>query len=261
MDLGGGGVTRPVLTRSQSLRTAQAASAEPSPIRAARSSRSGAVTLTNTDCGARYPQTNNKLSRFLHRNIAATWRIQRQDKLYFPKAKVVTGIVLHVADDPAPHRTLTAGPRGRDYLSPGRPGPARTCRCYFRRPDQQHADRSAAADDAQLRDPDQPAAGVSPSAERAHQLNRGPSSPTGGSSTVAFSINGRPHLLDNWTIDGSDNLDRGANLTLYTYPSPDAISQFKTLRGQYSCCSLAATLQDRSMSLPSPHELHSWQRL
>jgi hypothetical protein len=66
------------------------------------------------------------------------------------------------------------------------------------------------------------------------QLNRGPSSPTGGSSTVAFSINGGRTTSNNWTIDGADNLDRGANLTLYTYPSPDAISEFKTLRGQYS---------------------------
>ena len=66
------------------------------------------------------------------------------------------------------------------------------------------------------------------------QLNRGPSSPTGGSSTVAFSINGGRTTSNNWTIDGADNVDRGANLTLYTYPSPDAIAEFKTLRGQYS---------------------------
>ncbi len=66
------------------------------------------------------------------------------------------------------------------------------------------------------------------------QLNRGPSSPTGGSSTVAFSINGGRTTSNNWTIDGADNLDRGANLTLYTYPSPDAIAEFKTLRGTYS---------------------------
>ena len=65
-------------------------------------------------------------------------------------------------------------------------------------------------------------------------LNRGPNSPTGGSSTVAFSINGARTTQNNWTIDGADNLDRGANLTLYTYPSPDSIAEFKTLRGQYS---------------------------
>jgi hypothetical protein len=66
------------------------------------------------------------------------------------------------------------------------------------------------------------------------QLSRGPSGVSGSSSTVAFSINGGRTTSNNWTIDGADNLDRGANLTLYTYPNPDAIQEFKTLRGQYS---------------------------
>ncbi len=51
---------------------------------------------------------------------------------------------------------------------------------------------------------------------------------------MAFSVNGGRTTSNGWTIDGADNLDRGANLTLYTYPSPDAIAEFKTLRGQYS---------------------------
>lgn len=63
---------------------------------------------------------------------------------------------------------------------------------------------------------------------------RGPSGISGASSTVAFSVNGGRTTSNGWTIDGADNLDRGANLTLYTYPSPDAIAEFKTLRGQYS---------------------------
>jgi hypothetical protein len=66
------------------------------------------------------------------------------------------------------------------------------------------------------------------------QLARGPSGLSGASSTVAFSVNGGRTTSNSWTIDGADNLDRGANLTLYTYPSPDAIAEFKTLRGQYS---------------------------
>jgi len=66
------------------------------------------------------------------------------------------------------------------------------------------------------------------------QLNRGPNNPTGGSSTVNFAINGGRNTQNNWTIDGADNVDRGANLTLYVYPSPDAISEFKVLRAQYS---------------------------
>jgi Carboxypeptidase regulatory-like domain/TonB-dependent Receptor Plug Domain len=66
------------------------------------------------------------------------------------------------------------------------------------------------------------------------QLARGPVGVDGASSTVAFSVNGGRTTSNGWTIDGADNLDRGANLTLYTYPSPDAIAEFKTLRGQYS---------------------------
>jgi hypothetical protein len=66
------------------------------------------------------------------------------------------------------------------------------------------------------------------------ELVRGPSSPSGQSSTVNYSVNGGRNTANSWTIDGADNLDRGANLTLYNYPSPDAIAEFKTLRGQYS---------------------------
>lgn len=66
------------------------------------------------------------------------------------------------------------------------------------------------------------------------QLQRGPVGVNGASSVVNFSVNGGRNTSNNWTIDGADNLDRGANLTLYVYPSVDAIGEFKTLRGQYS---------------------------
>ncbi len=66
------------------------------------------------------------------------------------------------------------------------------------------------------------------------QLQRGPIGVNGASSTVVFSVNGGRSTSNNWTIDGADNLDRGANLTLYVYPSPASIGEFKTLRGQYS---------------------------
>jgi hypothetical protein len=65
-------------------------------------------------------------------------------------------------------------------------------------------------------------------------LLRGPVGVGGGSSVVNFSVNGGRDTSNNWTIDGADNVDRGANLTLYVYPAPDAIAEFKTLRGQYS---------------------------
>ncbi len=65
------------------------------------------------------------------------------------------------------------------------------------------------------------------------QLYIGNSLPSGTSNTVAFSINGSRPTSNNWTIDGADNVDRGANLTLLAYPSVDAIAEFKTLRGNY----------------------------
>ena len=65
------------------------------------------------------------------------------------------------------------------------------------------------------------------------QLYIGISLPAGTSNQVAFSINGSRHDSNNWTIDGADNVDRGANLTLLSYPSVDAIAEFKTLRGNY----------------------------
>ncbi len=57
---------------------------------------------------------------------------------------------------------------------------------------------------------------------------------SGQSNTVAFSINGARTSQNSWTVDGADNLDRGANLTLLTYPSVDAIAEFRVLRGEYS---------------------------
>jgi hypothetical protein len=50
---------------------------------------------------------------------------------------------------------------------------------------------------------------------------------------VLFSIDGNRPTANNWTIDGADNVDRGANLTLLASPSVDAISEFVTLRGTY----------------------------
>ncbi len=65
------------------------------------------------------------------------------------------------------------------------------------------------------------------------QLYIGSSLPSGTSAQVAFSVNGQRATANNWTIDGADNVDRGADLTLLSYPSVDAISEFVTLRGTY----------------------------
>lgn len=66
------------------------------------------------------------------------------------------------------------------------------------------------------------------------QLYVGASLPSGTSNQVAFSVNGQRATANNWTLDGADNVDRGANLTLLTYPSVEAIAEFKSLRGTYT---------------------------
>ncbi len=71
-------------------------------------------------------------------------------------------------------------------------------------------------------------------ADTGDTLYVGVSAPSGGTNEVAFSINGSLESQNNWTIDGADNVDRGGNFTLLNYPSVDAISEFKVLRGNYN---------------------------
>ena len=70
----------------------------------------------------------------------------------------------------------------------------------------------------------------------ADQIYIGNSSPNGATNVVNFSVNGARTSGNAWTVDGADNVDRGSNFTLLTYPSVDAIAEFKTLmmRGAYS---------------------------
>lgn len=65
------------------------------------------------------------------------------------------------------------------------------------------------------------------------QLFVGVTSPTGLSNQINFSVNGNRPTQNNWTLDGADNVDRGANLTLLAYPSIDSIEEFTVLRANY----------------------------
>lgn len=66
------------------------------------------------------------------------------------------------------------------------------------------------------------------------ELFLGVSSPSGLSATVPYSVNGNRSSGNNWTVDGADNVDRGSNLTLMTFPSVDSIAEFKVQRSMYS---------------------------
>src|SRR4029077_15705882 len=58
--------------------------------------------------------------------------------------------------------------------------------------------------------------------------------PNGAFQSLVFSVNGNRPTANNWTLDGVDNLDRGGNFSLLTYPSIDALAEFQVLRSNYS---------------------------
>jgi hypothetical protein len=54
-----------------------------------------------------------------------------------------------------------------------------------------------------------------------------------GTNLMTFSLNGGRREHNNFMVDGADNVDRGSNLTLLSFPSVDSIQEFKVYRGQY----------------------------
>lgn len=89
------------------------------------------------------------------------------------------------------------------------------------------------------------------------QIYIGNSSPNGATNVVNFSVNGTRTSGNAWTVDGADNVDRGSNYTLLTYPSVDAIAEFKTLRGQYSAeFGRAASGQINVVTKSGTNDLH-----
>lgn len=66
----------------------------------------------------------------------------------------------------------------------------------------------------------------------ADQIFPGATAPI-GTNVMTFQINGNRREENNWQVDGADNVDRGSNLTLLSFPSIDAISEFRVVRGVY----------------------------
>ena len=66
------------------------------------------------------------------------------------------------------------------------------------------------------------------------ELYIGNSLPSGAAAAIPYSVDGARNSANNWTVDGADNVDRGSNLTLSTFPSVDSISQFKVQRATYT---------------------------
>lgn len=78
--------------------------------------------------------------------------------------------------------------------------------------------------------------GIAPgvSSTNTDQLFTGHYAPAGSSTSISFAMNGNRATANNWQVDGADNVDRGANGNILTYPSLDALSEFKVLRSSYS---------------------------
>jgi hypothetical protein len=73
--------------------------------------------------------------------------------------------------------------------------------------------------------------GVSPNI--ADQIYVGSTNPNGQSNALQIAVNGVRSSSNTYTVDGADTTDRGANLTVQTYPSVDAIQEFSVLRSLY----------------------------
>jgi hypothetical protein len=195
--------------------------------------KGAAVTLTNTDRGQDVRTLTTGSSGFFTATSLplGTYSVKITDAGF--KTEIVTGLILHASDALTVNRTLVVG--------------------------NQNEAVTVTADQAQLNLENATSAGLI-SGDQLNELvlnNRnyeqflqlqpgvvwggandqlyvGSTAPAGTSNTVNFSVNGGRNTSNNWTIDGADNVDRGANLTLLTYPSADAIAEVKTLRGQYS---------------------------
>ena len=71
------------------------------------------------------------------------------------------------------------------------------------------------------------------SANIADQIYVGTTNPSGASNALQIAVNGVRSSSNTYNVDGADTTDRGANLTIQTYPSVDAIAEFTVLRSLY----------------------------
>src|SRR6266403_4192164 len=65
------------------------------------------------------------------------------------------------------------------------------------------------------------------------QIYVGTTNPNGVSNALQIAVNGVRPNSNTYAVDGADTTDRGANLTVQTYPSIDAIAEFTVLRSLY----------------------------
>ena len=93
------------------------------------------------------------------------------------------------------------------------------------------------------------------------ELYIGNSAPAGTVATMPYSINGNRNSANNWTVDGADNVDRGSNLTLMTFPSVDSIAEFKVERSLYTADTGRAGGATDQRGDQERDQAVSWQRV
>src|SRR5947207_15341216 len=71
------------------------------------------------------------------------------------------------------------------------------------------------------------------SANIADQIYVGSTNPNGQSNALQLAVNGVRSSSNTYTVDGANTTDRGANLTVQTYPSVDAIQEYSVLCRPY----------------------------
>ena len=191
------------------------------------------VTLTNTDRGHDERIVKTSTAGFFTATSLplGTYTIKIVDHGF--KTETVTSLVLHANDALTVNRTLVAGNEGETVSVS-----AEQAQLNFADATSQGLITGDQLNELVLNNRNyeqflqlQPGVSYGGATD---QLYVGSAAPAGTSNQVNFSVNGGRNTSNNWTVDGADNVDRGANLTLLTYPSADAIAEVKTLRGQYS---------------------------
>ena len=66
------------------------------------------------------------------------------------------------------------------------------------------------------------------------ELFVGTTGASGTTATLPYAVNGMRNSANNYTLDGADNVDRGSNQTLGSFPSIDSIAEFKVGRSNYT---------------------------
>jgi len=205
-----------------------------------------AVTITNTDRGEDIRVTKTNATGFFTEEALPLGNYKVTIVASHFKTEVVTGLVLHAADELTVDRKLTPGGANEIVTV--------TTTDNLVNVNLEDATSAGLINSEQMNEMPlvtrnyetlmnlQPGVVFGGATD---DLTRGPAGLSGSSSTVSFSVNGGRNTSNGWTIDGADNLDRGANLRSTRIPARMRLLNSRTCAGS-TARSSDATLQGRS---------------